>query len=195
MHVLHKQYSNQAAKDTALVGVGRVRHGKTKPRTCGFSLHLSFLLSFSGRTPKKARSIKERWFLPFVPRGGPAHTRSVHQRCNSPALACARCSKRITSVMEVLLRTSIHGTSSAAFPCGDQHLCQVTPIRQPSSPSGCGTNGPRRACEGMALQAETEKFWIALLRLGVCFPDLKGRWPRQGSCAFDHWLLAWSPGR
>ena len=41
-----------------------------------------------GRTPKKARSVG-------------SHTRSVHQRCNSPALACARCSKRITSVMEV----------------------------------------------------------------------------------------------
>ncbi len=139
--------------------LGWRREGKTwkkKPRTCGFSLHLfSFLLSFHWEDNKESKA-KEHWFLPIMPhKGGPAHTRSVHQRCNSPALGCARCGKRITSMMEVKRRTSIHGTSSLyqssryskmrLYPCGDQHSCQVTPIRQPSSPSGCGTNGPNRA--------------------------------------------------
>ena len=153
LQVLHKHYSNQAAKDTALVGVGRVKHGK---RSLEHAAPLcTFLLSFHREDTKESKA-KEHWFLPIMPhKGGPAHTRSVHQRCNSPALGCARCGKRITSMMEVKLRTSIHGTSSLyqsshyskmrLYPCGDQHFCQVTPIRQPSSPSGCGTNGPHRA--------------------------------------------------
>lgn len=60
-----------------------------------------------------------------------------------------------------------------------------------------GNQAPRVDVGPMA-RTGPEKGWLCRQKLksfGVCFPHLKGRWPRQGSCAFDHWLLAWSPGR